>query len=101
MQSTGIINYLSIKLLSGSLVIVCLIQCIVINGLYSTMLLPQCCIVSCCCCHIFLIFIKILYAGQVKTRIPSSIWLCLDMAAFHQLSTHGLKFDPESLYEPM
>ena len=23
------------------------------------------------------------------------------MAAFHQLSTHGQKFDPESLYEPM
>jgi len=23
------------------------------------------------------------------------------MAAFRQLSTHGQKFDPESLYEPM
>jgi len=23
------------------------------------------------------------------------------MAAFHQLSTHGQKFDPESIYEPM
>ena len=23
------------------------------------------------------------------------------MAAFRQLSTHGKKFDPESLYEPM
>ena len=23
------------------------------------------------------------------------------MAAFHHLSTHGRKFDPESLYEPI
>jgi len=23
------------------------------------------------------------------------------LAAFHQLSTHGQKFDPESLYEPI
>jgi len=37
---------------------------------------------------------------QIKTRIPSGIY-CTSMAAFHQLSTHGQKFDPDSLYEPM
>jgi len=37
------------------------------------------------CCSKFLV-----------TRIPSA-----SMAAFRQLSTHGQKFDPESLYEPM
>jgi len=35
-----------------------------------------------------------------STRIPSSIWsrLC---GSFRQRSTHGQKFDPESLYEPI
>ena len=38
---------------------------------------------------------------EVKKLEYLAVYGRASMAAFRQLSTHGQKFDPESLYEPM